>query len=254
MATSAMDSDPLGILLDARPSWVSDVSQDQGVAHITAVPPTQNGLAFGVIDLSLRATPGGVVKVAEREPLRLPAFCPERHINFDSSFCLGLKPRVIGEAGSTMRWWRDLEHFLFLQAAAEQTGVWPAANALSHGRAADFEIIARAAARALCAERDYELVLDGEENWIARALREADADTGDLPVGWRAQFSPPSDLGDANWQSAVQQLAAAERDRCEAVTEFWDWAKTLDRTCCSTMRACPLAALNQEMTKPEGAS
>ncbi|MFN3465010.1 MAG: pyruvate kinase, partial [Terricaulis sp.] len=112
----------------------------------------------------------------------------------------------------------------------------------SHGSAADFEIMARAAARTLDAERDYEAALDGERNWLAHAFVNGGKDASDITADWRAQNAPPSDLEDAAWLEAMRALVVAEEHRTAALEEYWTWTRLSGRVCCGTMPGCALAA------------
>lgn len=79
------------------------------------------------------------VSVCEVDDARqLPAACPERHINGDGGFCLGVpedEPDLTAAAGVDL-WWARLAGYLQLQVLAEATGVWPACCAWRHGGAA----------------------------------------------------------------------------------------------------------------------
>lgn len=79
----------------------------------------------------------GAVHVRETSGA-LPSWCPDRHINHDGWFCLGLgeqeitNPRTSDESN---RWWARLVGYLKLQVLAAETGLWEHA-AWAHGDAA----------------------------------------------------------------------------------------------------------------------
>lgn len=65
----------------------------------------------------------------------LPAFCPDRHINQDGSFCLGWgedNPSQITDEASARHWWAKVYQFIARQAAANNRRVFPGGE---HGRA-----------------------------------------------------------------------------------------------------------------------
>lgn len=87
----------------------------------------------------------GFLEVREdRRSQRLPSFCPERHINFDGSFCLqygkrdALRPEN-GEDVSVL--WHLIYGFLELQVKAEVLGRWPSSREWAHGDAASHQQI-----------------------------------------------------------------------------------------------------------------
>jgi hypothetical protein len=71
----------------------------------------------------------------------LPAFCPERHINHDGTFCLGWNGvedlRIVDES-SARNWWEKLIQFLRAQRRSAKKKVWPG-EAWAHGGAAPFQ-------------------------------------------------------------------------------------------------------------------
>lgn len=181
---------------------------------------------------------------AERQQgKRIPKFCPERHLNGDGSFCLGLTPHRIETVQKAEWWWRDLQQFLFLQVVADETGAWPQSSALSHGRAAYNELAAREAARLIGLDPAYTEMLEGETNWLSRLFEEQGACAVNLPRRWRpngegAPLVPPHQR--KAFRLNIQILLRAEQNRRSALTKFWaDWKSSRAR-CCGTMNTCPL--------------
>jgi hypothetical protein len=79
-------------------------------------------------------------KVREKAPENLPAFCPDRHINRDGSFCMNWQsadPIYVTDETSAREWWSRLLKYLRLQEAAKQLRRWPSKLAWAHGAAAD---------------------------------------------------------------------------------------------------------------------
>lgn len=89
----------------------------------------------------------------EDPPIRLPRFCPDRHINEKGWFCLGwgstAAPAVVND-DSARAWWTAVVRFLQLQLTASELGVWAnTVNDWAHGDAARHQALAEAAADSL---------------------------------------------------------------------------------------------------------
>jgi len=88
----------------------------------------------------------------EPTPEHLPAYCPERHINSDASFCLGWSGHesksVIDDSSATL-WWGKVIQFFRLQERATRLRRWPDRHTWAHGAAAPFQRIAEISAAKL---------------------------------------------------------------------------------------------------------
>ena len=96
----------------------------------------------------------------ERQPINLPEFCPQRHINYDGSFCLywwKVSNLDITDEETAHAWWRTLWKFLTLQARVKKARRWPNENEWAHGAAAVHQHRAELAAHELGAR--YEVAL-----------------------------------------------------------------------------------------------
>jgi hypothetical protein len=163
------------------------------------------------------ATPGSI----------LPRFCPERHMNGDETFCLGLERFKLDDAG-LRDFWAKLRAFLLCQDFAAKTGRWPTNRWLSHGPAAAEQQLAAeaAAARAGLAER-YRRAIEFGEGWLAGPLQP------------KQQAGSPSRTKSAR-RHAIEELIQAERRRRDCESQFMASLKCWGKRCCGTMRACPL--------------
>jgi hypothetical protein len=190
-----------------------------------AEPPPYNGMSIGKTRLRIFGH-GEHVGVCERpELMRYPQSCLERHITPSGAFCLGLELRRIVTMDDAADWWSDLHHFLVLQTIAEETGRWAAQHALSHGqKAAEHEIRARHLASKLDIEDDYNRAVDGEANWLARAV-----DGEAIP--------------DAPKNKTMRELLRLERARRNAVEGVWRYQFAQGAKCCGTMKDCRLRDL-----------
>jgi len=89
-------------------------------------------------ELKLEPLASGHIQVRERSPTRLPAHCPERHINEDGTFCMHWAqgdPRKVTDMGSARDWWRLLWDFLERQETSARLRRWPG-RIRAHGDAA----------------------------------------------------------------------------------------------------------------------
>jgi hypothetical protein len=76
--------------------------------------------------------------VREVEPKFLPVFCPERHINIDSSFCLGWSEKgqtSVANQEDAKHWWEMVLQFLRHQLRTNRLRRWPGPE-WAHGNAA----------------------------------------------------------------------------------------------------------------------
>jgi hypothetical protein len=177
----------------------------------------------------------------------LPPFCPERHINRDGTFCLGLRADYlfddVKDAGS---WWDKLLVFLTCQETAHETRAWPDYAQLSHGEeAAEFQLDAEDLAREFGIHEEYKDVLRGRENVISRLARRVDPKMMRLRNGRAACFCRRF-IGRGRpvlrrqcWKAGLKCLPILERQRLEAVKRFW--ASFEDTPCCGTMDGCPIS-------------
>jgi len=207
---------------------------------------------------------GVMVGARERVPSRLPAFCPERHINSDSSFCLGwekVDPLGVNNEGDAWNWWARLVKFLRLQERAARRRRWPDSPAWAHGAAAAEQLRAERAAARL----GEPFVDDLTRNRLTIARHGSSSngpalrvyrnrvwifsvwESAKRPVNLRrrcvckkGEERPPTVLRNCGTHSQdAVELAFSLRDREREEAKFW---KALDgRTCCGTMDGCPLA-------------
>ncbi|WP_024905209.1 E2 domain-containing protein [Robbsia andropogonis] len=94
---------------------------------------------------------GDDVFAREKTPFHLPAFCPERHINSDGSFCLYWQEHDamgVADIAAAHRWWQTLREFLLLQERVAKLRHWPG-DGWAHGSAAHHQNYAEMAASAL---------------------------------------------------------------------------------------------------------
>lgn len=212
---------------------------------------SRTNLAFVANEVARR------VSACEYGARQLPSACPQRHINYDGSFCLGYAesdPGHIETRSDAVRWWEVLYKFLRKQALASQTGRWTgsewghgtAAHHQRHGEAAlielgqsptifgDLKVVVRGAS-----SRGFVRVFREKKRWYTVDRRYGSIVTNRrrCPCGSaRAVINCPDRFG-AHKKAAVHladALVAFEREEAR----FWQMWR--DRACCGTMKDCPL--------------
>lgn len=208
---------------------------------------------------------GAAAAVQETVPTLLPAFCPERHINRDGSFCLywrAVDDIVIDRPDAARAWWETLVRFLQLQARAGRLRRWPDGQDRAHGAsAAAHQLRAEMAAERLGApfptflqDRALNVIVRGRGSqgpavqvlrdgqrlfsvWIGsgRVVNQrrpcvCPAGTGRRPV----VLSSCGTHGEAAATLALELHRMGEQEK-----RFWDVFR--DSPCCGSMENCPLA-------------
>lgn len=81
-----------------------------------------------VVQLLVDVIKNEYLEVREKVPSVLPASCPQRHINYDGSFCLGwlgVMDKKITDQESASDWWKTLYAYLRKQRRASYSRKWP---------------------------------------------------------------------------------------------------------------------------------
>lgn len=129
-------------------AYAEELAETQGIFALPLVLPDGSVLPYR-LQVTLTGTS---VTVREATPHNLPAFCPQRHINRDGTFCLYWSENgsfAISSAESATQWWEIVWKYLTLQARAENKRRWPNTNEWAHGKAALHQKNAMAAAERL---------------------------------------------------------------------------------------------------------
>lgn len=206
------------------------------------------------------------VSASAREvtPTLLPAFCPERHINVDGSFCLywrAIDDIVIDGPDSALAWWETLVRFLQLQTRAARRRHWPDGRGRAHGAAAIHQFRAEQAAERL----GDQLFTDMQDGRLSVAVRGSGAEGPAIRVlrdGQRIYATwlhsrrmvnlrrpcvcaagreprPPVIRSCGDHAAAATTLALELHSMAEQERRFW---KDFEgHPCCGTMNDCPLA-------------
>lgn len=238
-------------LIEQCPEWftatASGASAIEGVARVPGTVWSATGVALQISNFP-RPT------VGEQVPGTIfPARCPERHIQENRTFCLGLRYLEISDRTIASQWWEQLRQFLWCQSVAEVTGVWPPAHALDHGDAGEFHERALIIARELGIEEEYAAARLNEPSWITspdlRLLNKRDDPINGrapCPRGCRAKCMNISWRGRVKIRRKCQkrekllELVRLERKRRAALAEYWSYVRASGTICCGRMRTCEL--------------
>lgn len=207
---------------------------------------------------------GSEVTARELEPLRLPAFCPERHVNNNGTFCMyweGDQAINVIDEHSAMEWWETLLKYLMLQERATKIRKWPNNHTWAHGDAAGYQKKTYLAATNLgdhfseginsqlfrveyCKRnsgngsflRVYKEKKHFYTVWVnhkrVACLRQ------NCLCGKNVHNKIKSLRRCTNHANAAVDFAIGLWEWRRAEAEFWDDYK--DRSCCGTMKDCPL--------------
>lgn len=138
-------ADPLHRLESVAPEFGATltVNGKHAAAKITIILPSGQPHTFA---LDLRDEGGRISACESPVGSLLPAFCPDRHINSDGSFCLGWgedDPSDITDLKAAHTWWSVVVRFLAHQVNANKRRVWPGReNDRAHGAAARYQAVA----------------------------------------------------------------------------------------------------------------
>jgi hypothetical protein len=235
----------LAALAHCCPTWAEFRSVDGREAHVDIVAVRASKTFTRLFELKLLHL-GSDVSVFEREiGNTLPSCCPERHINPDGSFCIGLRAGEGIAAETAPAWWDKLHAFALCQETAEETGFWPSEAQLSHGEAGEVELAAENAADQLGLHAVYREAVAFDTGLVASGLRKIDAKTGTLRNGRSACVCGRIDRHghillrrDCNRRGLGCPIVLEHRRR--VIVDGY-WRSLRDHvTCCGTMQECPL--------------
>lgn len=232
-------------------------------------PPSPSGapVAELILEISRMAD---TVTVRERDPIVLPAFCAERHINTDGSFCLywgEVEPSAITSTGDAEAWWGKVLTFILRQRSAAALRRWPGkADARAHGStAARFQALAEENATALGprfltslrdnrlrvkkrgpdrialtrdGRRMFTVLKNGKRVMTLRQRCKCDeAESLRLPIA-----------SCGNHRRELAELVINLEGWKRSETAFYDYLRSVNQACCGTMDDCPLAKPQKGMT------
>ncbi|WP_119389882.1 E2 domain-containing protein [Taklimakanibacter lacteus] len=235
----------LRLLVDCAPQWVVIEQETQDGVNLSAQAVQGSGKKGRQYRLRLSRDFAGEVEIRECQPDLLPSFCPERHINDDTSFCLGYEAgNQVINADTGRQWWEKLRSFLLCQDTATNTGYWPDYAALAHGAAAFFQMEGEAAARQLDKLEDFRSAMHGV-GWVSDNVWQVTDDgnrllNGRMPcICGRIDSRGGRMLRKECRKANEPCLVVLEARRRDAEQDFWKLNE--GKLCCGTMATCPLS-------------
>ncbi|MCQ8781632.1 E2 domain-containing protein [Mangrovibrevibacter kandeliae] len=239
-------------------------AEDRGRVRIAVRPTLDSGALAPTYRIEVSVV-GGTLRAREHGTRLLPAYCPERHINVDGSFCLHWAEEETLEFSTednVVLWWGKLLTFLRRQIAVDSLRRWPGkGDARAHGpEAARQQASAERAAVALgggfavalnegrlSAKRSsnaghnrVRLFLDGQR------VVSVGVETGRVltlrsrcPCG-RRDGKPLPIIACADHASALATLALSLEGSASAEREFFEFAAARGHLCCGSVEGCPL--------------
>lgn len=244
----------LKLILARAPAW-SKVTGGGTELGVRAQVQRASGQVDAAVSLRVWSA-NGKIHVKEEPPLQWPGGCPERHINADGSFCLGIgDPLWPQSADDADHWWSWLHQFIVSQRVADRTGRWPSSRALHHGSAATYQLELERLSSGTHFEEEVHASLEGERTWLSRDLPRLFKDGRRLvnlrspcPRGCHRRGKPIL-RRNCGSKDLVLKLIRAERMRRTEEARFWEGWK--GRSCCQTMVSCPLRAQAQPLFGPK---
>lgn len=223
----------LQLLVQACPPWFE---------ILDLVPDRLDGLArvepWGIDGVPLTMRNDGPLTVGETIPGAVfPARCPERHIQADQSFCVGLDRPRVASLGHAENWWYNLHQFMECQAIAAATGLWPPRNALDHGEAGAYQQRALKIARKLRIEDAYWEAYFGHPSWLSTPSWFWSHPKDQPPT---TRLRKPKVKKTRHARRLLLELVFVERRRRHAMEAYRKNAIHYGK-CCGQMRDCALA-------------
>ncbi|MCS3695032.1 hypothetical protein ABIF07_000230 [Bradyrhizobium elkanii] len=234
----------LNAIADAVPPWAEFRRIGARAAEVDAVLVRRSGSFTRLFELEVLHLADEVNVYERARGKTLPTCCPDRHINADSSFCLGLRAGEGINSATAAAWWTKLHAFLLCQETATETGLWPSGAQLSHGDAGDVELLAEQAAAEAGAGAAYRDAVEFDIGPIAAGLSKVNKATGRLRNGRSSCLCGRKHrTGKPLLRRECQRLGCPielELRRRAEVDRFWRSMSSLP--CCGTMLECPLKA------------
>ena len=235
------------------PAWVKVLGRSANQLELVAAPLSPSGRPAAGWHLTIST--GRELEARELVPgTRLPAFCPELHIEEGGKFCLG--NRSYAPASATA-FWKDLAAFLHNQDYAARRQCWPTGQWLSHGHAVDHQEQAERAAAEAGWSGEYAAWLENGEGWLAGPLPRLSRDKSRLvnarslcPRGCRTRRGRPIVRAACRQRSLLESLIKAEYARQSAERDFFAELHRNNKTCCRRMPGCPLGVIEDEKNAP----
>ncbi len=234
----------LAALGSTLPPWLLfPVAGQHSIAGFAA--PCQTRWGRKPLDVTVRSSQD-IPTIRETQPAQLPNWCPELHLSFDRSFCLGLEPLPVTDENAARQWWADVEVHLSLLSVALGTGVWPQHSALDHGNAGHLQRSARRLAARVGLAEEYARAQTGQESWISDIGHERVGRDGKLrdtpcpcPFGCARAGKRVFSLRRCPRRRKIARLILLERARRLELQAFWESVARTTRAAVASYAIAP---------------
>ncbi|MFC7049516.1 E2 domain-containing protein [Emcibacter nanhaiensis] len=259
----------LDLLIKNNPTWVTMQESSQERVKILVSPPSMGTATQRDFYLELRSSNQRGVRVFEQKNHKqFPDCCIERHINYDSSFCVYRgSEENLEDQDRAIAWWSNLAVYLNNQIYAEKYGLWPLASGLSHGDAANEQLAMEELVENLGWKDELLKAIFRSSGWLAeplpriskthdqmlnarapcprgctrkhKILRNQSCERKQCSSGCTKQHKPILRKDCPN-REVIEQLVFHEYRRRKAEAELVDGLLQKGIQCCGSMKNCQL--------------
>lgn len=233
------------LLTETCPSWFTITESSGGEIQGT---PSLLGSSPSWAQLNLSIDCDATPRVKETSKGQcLPAYCPERHINPDASFCLGLEQSRVEDERTATEFWDNLKRYLTLQRIADVNRSWPEENSWDHADAAVYQRDAESLAASLGLQHEYREARSGRRSWLTSPRTKMVDRNGNIintrrvcPKGCKYPRRSTHQQIRRNCpnSNSIAELINLERKRRAHLLDFWREMRR-NSICCGTLNDCP---------------
>lgn len=238
-----------GLLGEWAPPWATCLVPGAAMSEWIAAPPLPSGNRIPAYILRITLEDGWLSVAERRLGDRLPARCPELHVNGGGSFCLARWVHSGRRPDGVRAFWQSLGEYLVNQHHAARHRYWPVGRWLSHGpAAANAQAVAEEAAAGAGLSNVYAAWLEGGEGWISRYFPEGGRPLPLLgndpcPEACDGCAGQPNAMRDCPKRPAIKRMLVAEAERRRAQTAHFAYLRAEGVTCCGRVDGCELARM-----------
>lgn len=233
------------------------VAENGEAFNIQANPPRSGGLSGISFALTVKNDDGNIVVLETIPGTVLPIACPERHINRNGTFCIGLNAgKKITTREDAEQWWGFLAEFLDSQQSAAKYRRWPPGRWLSHGDAAIEHLAMEKISQKLGWEEEIRIAIEHKQGWLGGMLPRHRKNSNMLvnqrlpcPRGClrrKGKSSLRMLRRKCPHKHQVSLLVKHENSRRKLEASFVKEFLADGFFCCGTMKDCPFSMGNKE--------
>lgn len=226
------------------PDWVTKLTTRGPSSDWLAYPPLHSGEPIPAVVVRITVQQGWL-DVQEATPgTRLPAKCPQLHINTDSTFCLAYRGYRSDDGLDVSCFWQHLGEYLINQDFAHSRRRWPSGRWISHGsEAAECQLQAERQATVLGCHDAYQECLELGTGWIGALVADRGAKVHGAalcPLGCVDTEGRSATLRTCGHLFAIRRLIKTEGARRGEEKRFFSHLTKRGHACCDRVEGCPL--------------